>query len=69
MLQDSFGLILFDRLGHHVQNIVHNSGAQLEIEMRLHALLCHRLGNTFAISPFELTSEEVAKPEISKRTL
>jgi len=29
---------IFDRLGHHVKNVVHDRGTQLEIVMRLDAL-------------------------------
>ena len=32
-------------LRHHVQDVVHDGGAQLQVKVRLDALLCHRLGH------------------------
>jgi len=62
MLQNSLGLILLDRLRHHIQDIVHDSSSQLKIVMRFHALLRDRFRDTFAIPAFELTSKQVAQP-------
>lgn len=63
MLQNCLSLVLLDRLGHHVKNGVHDSRTELKIEVRLHTLFRDSLGNTLAISAFELTGEEIAKPE------
>jgi len=62
MLQNCLRLVLLDRLGHHVKNIVHDSSAQFEVVVRLDTLLRNRLGDALAVSPFELTSEQVSKP-------
>ena len=62
MLQNRLQLVLFDRLRHHVQNIMHHHGAQLQIVVRFHALLCDGFCDTLAVSAFELTSQKVAKP-------
>lgn len=67
MLKDRLRLILLDRLGHHVQNIVHDSSTELQIIMRLNTLLRHRLRDTLAITTFELTSEQVPKPSLEQR--
>ena len=39
MLQNGPSFVLFDSLGHHVYNIVHNGSTQLKIKVRLHTLL------------------------------
>ena len=64
VLKDCLGLVLLDRLGHHVKDVVHDGGTELEIVVRLNALLSHRLRDTLAVTTFELTSEEVAKPAL-----
>lgn len=50
VLQDGPGLVLLDALGHHVQDVVHHGGTQLQIEVRLHALLGHRLGDSLGMT-------------------
>ena len=62
MLQDSLGLVLLDRLRHHIENIVHDSGTKFQIVVRLDTLLRNRLRNTLAVTTFELTSKQVAEP-------
>ena len=62
MLQNSLGLVLLDRLRHHIKDIVHDGGTKLEIIVRLNALLSHRLRDTLAVTTFELTSKQVSKP-------
>ena len=62
MLQNRLRLVLLDRLGHHVQNIMHHRGVQLQIIVRFHVLLCDSFCDTLAVSAFELTSQKVAKP-------
>ena len=57
VLQNRLRLVLLDRLWHHVKNVVHNRGTQLEIIMRLDTLFRDSLRNTFAVSAFELTSK------------
>lgn len=63
MLQDRFRLVLLDRLGHHVKDIVHDSGAEFEIEMRLDALLGDCLGDTLAVATFELSGKQISQPD------
>lgn len=65
MLNDSLRLILPDRLGHHIDNVVHDSGSQLKVILRLDTLLGHGLRHALAITSFELTSKQVAKPGIT----
>lgn len=62
MLQDSLGFILLDRLGHHIEDIMHHSSTQLEIEMGLDSLFRDCLGDTFTVTTLELTSKQVSKP-------
>ncbi len=59
MLKYCLRFILLDRLGHHVQNIVHDGGAQLKIIMGLNTLLGDCFGHTLAISTFELAGKQV----------
>jgi hypothetical protein len=49
---------------------MHNGRTKLEIEMRFHSLFRDGFGDTLAVSPFELTSEQIAEPcepEVSER--
>lgn len=39
MLQDGASLVLLDTLWHHVQDVVHDSRSQLQVKVRLNALL------------------------------
>ena len=53
MLQDGPGLVLLDALGHHVQDVVHDGGTQLQVKVGLHTLLGHRLGHTLGVTSCE----------------
>ena len=50
MLQDGPGLVLFDTLWHHVQDVVHHSSTQLKVKVRLHTLFSHCLGYTLGVT-------------------
>lgn len=50
VLQDGSGLVLFDALGHHVQDVVHHGGTQLQVEVRLHALFGDSLGHALGVT-------------------
>jgi hypothetical protein len=63
MLKNRLRLVLLDRLGHHVKDIVHNGCSQLKIIMRLHTLLRDGLSDALAVTTFELTSKKVTQPE------
>lgn len=39
VLQNGAGLVLLDTFRHHVHDVVHDGSAQLEVIVRLHALL------------------------------
>ncbi|RUS16871.1 hypothetical protein BC937DRAFT_90706 [Endogone sp. FLAS-F59071] len=67
MLQDGLALIGLDPLRHHIDNIVHDRRAQLEIVMRLDALLRNRLGDTLRVSSFEMSREQVSEPSLEQR--
>lgn len=56
MLQNSLGLVLLNSFGHHIQNIVHDSRSELEVEMRLDPLLRNSLGDT--IIDFRVSAAE-----------
>lgn len=45
VLEDRLGLVLLDALGHHVEDVVHDGGAELEVEVRLDTLLGDGLGD------------------------
>ena len=62
MLQDGLRLVLLDRFGHHIQDIVHDSGTKFQVVVRLNTLFRDRLRNTLAVSAFELTCQQVTKP-------
>jgi hypothetical protein len=63
MLKNGLSLILLNRFRHHIQDVMHDSGAKLEIEMRFDPLFSHGLCNTFAVPAFELSSKKIPKPE------
>ena len=64
MLQNGLRLVLLDGLGHHVQDIMHDSSAKFKIVMRLNTLLGHGLCNTLAISAFELAGQKISQPRV-----
>ena len=66
VLKDGLRLVLLDRFWHHVQDVMHNSRAQFEIEVRFYTLLRDRLRDTFRIATLELTCEQVAEPTLEK---
>ncbi len=45
MLEDGARLVLLDPLRHHVDDVVHHGGAQLQVEVALHTLFRHGLGH------------------------
>mmetsp|Transcript_19442 Transcript_19442/g.63358 ORF Transcript_19442/g.63358 Transcript_19442/m.63358 type:complete len:470 (-) Transcript_19442:1597-3006(-) len=67
VLQDGARLVRLDALGHHVQDVVHHRRAQLEVVVRLDALLGHRLGDALGGAALELPGEQVAKPALEQR--
>lgn len=62
MLQNCFGLVLLDGLRHHVQNIVHYGCTELEIIVRLYALLRYSFRDTLTVATFKLTSKKIPEP-------
>jgi len=64
MLQNSLRLILLDGLGHHVQDIMHDSSTKFKVIMRFNTLLGHGLCNTLAISAFELAGQKISQPRV-----
>ena len=62
MLQNGPRFILFDSLRHHIQNIVHDRSAQLQIIVALHALLGDGLSHALRVTSFKLSGEQVAEP-------
>ena len=67
VLQDRPGLVLLDALRHHVEDVVHDGGAKLEVKVGLDPLLRHRLGHALRVSTLELPREEVAEPAFEQR--
>ena len=66
MLKNNTGLVLFDAFWHHVQNVMHNSSSQLQVEVAFNSLLGDCLGHTLRVSPLKLPGQKVAKPTLQK---
>ena len=62
MLQNRLRLVLFNRFGHHVKDVVHNRCTKLEIAVGFDALLCDGLRDTLAVTAFKLTCKQVPEP-------
>ena len=62
MLKNRLRLVLLDRFGHHVKDVVHASGTKLKVVVRLDSLLRDRLRDALAITTLELTGEKIAEP-------
>ena len=67
MLQNRPRLVLLDALRHHVNDIVHHGGAQLQIKVGLDALLGDGLGDALAVAALKLSAEQVAQPALQQR--
>mmetsp|Transcript_13659 Transcript_13659/g.18096 ORF Transcript_13659/g.18096 Transcript_13659/m.18096 type:complete len:218 (-) Transcript_13659:2714-3367(-) len=67
VLEDGPGFVALDALRHHVEDVVHHSGAQLEVEMTLNALLGHGLRDSLRVAAFELPRQKVAEPALEER--
>ncbi|RUP50906.1 hypothetical protein BC936DRAFT_137166 [Jimgerdemannia flammicorona] len=67
MLQDGFALVRLNPLGHHIDDIVHDGGAELEVIVGLDALLGDGLCDTFGVTTLEMTGEQVAEPALQER--
>jgi hypothetical protein len=57
VLEYCLRLVLLNGLGHHVQNIVHDSRSQFQVVVGFNALLGDSFGDTFAISTFKLSGK------------
>jgi len=67
MLQNGSSFVLLDSLRHHIEDVVHDRGAELEIEMRLNSLFRHRLRHALGVTTLELTGQKVSEPALEKR--
>mmetsp|Transcript_14739 Transcript_14739/g.38930 ORF Transcript_14739/g.38930 Transcript_14739/m.38930 type:complete len:664 (+) Transcript_14739:435-2426(+) len=67
VLQDGPGLVRAHALRHHVDDVVHDGCAQLEIEVALHALLRDGLRYTLGHAALELPRQQVAQPTLQQR--
>lgn len=67
VLEDGARLVGPDALGHHVEDVVHDRGPELEIEVALHALLGDGLGDALGVAALELPGEQVAQPPLEQR--
>mmetsp|Transcript_6179 Transcript_6179/g.20144 ORF Transcript_6179/g.20144 Transcript_6179/m.20144 type:complete len:665 (-) Transcript_6179:1552-3546(-) len=66
VLEDRLGLVGLDALGHHVEDVVHDGGAEFEVEVRLDALLRDGLGDALGVAALELAGEQVAEPPLEE---
>ena len=67
-LEDGARLVCLDTLRHHVQDVVHHRRSQLQVEVRLHPLLRHRLRDTLGVSAGKTTYRYKTKGSKPKRT-
>jgi len=67
VLQDRARLVRLHALRHHIQDVVHHRRTQLEVVVRLDALLRHRLRDALRRATLELPREEVAQPALQQR--
>lgn len=65
MLQDGSGLVLFDALWHHVQDVVHHSSTQLQVKVRLHTLFGHSLGYALGVTSWWGDQEQLLLKQCS----
>ena len=66
VLHDGLGLVLTNRLGHHVEDITHDGSTQLQVEVRLDTLLGDRLGDSLRVSSLELSGQQVVEPSLEQ---
>lgn len=67
MLKDGARFVGTDSLRHHVEYVVHHGRTELQIIRTLHTLLGNGLCDSFRLSSFELSREQVAEPAFEKR--
>mmetsp|Transcript_33281 Transcript_33281/g.109100 ORF Transcript_33281/g.109100 Transcript_33281/m.109100 type:complete len:1053 (+) Transcript_33281:4096-7254(+) len=67
VLQDGPGLVRAHALRHHVDDVVHDGRAQLEVEVTLYTLLRDGLRDTLGDTALELPRQQVAQPTLQKR--
>lgn len=53
VLQDGPGFVLLDPFWHHVQDVVHHSCPELQVKVRLHALLRDSLCDTLGVTAWK----------------
>lgn len=67
MLENCAGFVGTDALWHHVEDVVHDGSSELEIKVRLTALLGHGLGSSTGSTALKVAREEVAQPSLQER--
>ena len=60
-------LVAADAFGHHVQYVVHDTGAQIEVKVTLHALLGDVLGKALGVTALKLACQQISKPALEQR--
>ena len=66
MLQNGSSFVLLDSFRHHVEDVVHDRGTKLEIEVRLDSLLRHRLRHTLGVTTLKLTRQKISEPALEE---
>lgn len=66
VLEDRLGLVLLDRFGHHVEDVVHDGRPKLEVKVGLDPLLGNRLGDALGVTALELPGEQVVEPALEQ---
>merc|ERR1719318_1736727 len=65
---NSPGLVLLDTLGHHVDDVVHHAGSQLQVEVALHPLLGDSFGHPLAMPALKLPGQKISQPSLQERS-
>mmetsp|Transcript_26458 Transcript_26458/g.83860 ORF Transcript_26458/g.83860 Transcript_26458/m.83860 type:complete len:710 (-) Transcript_26458:29-2158(-) len=67
MLQDCPGLVGTDAFRHHVDDVVHDGCAQLQVEVALHPLLGDGLRDALGDTALKLAGQQIAQPTLQQR--
>ena len=69
MLQNCPGLVLLDTLRHHIDDVMHDTGPQLQVEVTLHSLLGDSFSHSLAVSSLKLSRQNITRPSIQEWSL
>jgi len=67
MLKNGARFVGLDAFWHHVEDVMHDGGPELQVVVGLHPLLGHGLGHTLGGTALKVPGEEVSKPALEQR--